>query len=364
MANHAPTDPLVSLVLPIRNEARYIESGLGAIDAQTYPRDRIEIIVVDGGSTDGTLEVITRRMSTDSRIRLLGGPGVNTPAAMRIGAEAASGDIIVKVDGHGSLNDRFVEVAVGALSADPRLGCVGGLIRPLATTNVERAIAIARFSRIGVGRGVYTLSRRAQETDTVQCGAYRRQALDDAGGFDPDMAYGEDEELNHRVRRAGWRILLHPAMQFSYHVRPTLDALFRQYFRYGRARVAVVRKHPSFFKLKHAVPAALVLGLGTSVVLVPFRGWLVGLALWGGYIAFVLFGAIILAVQHRFARPELVAASLVALHAGYGLGTLRGLFDRPSTSAYGSAQRLERAPRARTEGDGVTDQARPEQHQR
>lgn len=326
-------NPLVSLVLPIRNEATHLERALDAIDAQTYPRDRIEIIVVDGGSTDATVSILHRRMTGDPRLSLLGGQGVNTPMAMRIGAEAARGDVIVKVDGHGWMNERFVEVAVASLASDPSLGCVGGLIDPIAITEVQRANAIARFSRFGVGGGIYTMDQHVQDADTVQCGAYRREALDLTGGFDPAMAYGEDEELNHRIRQAGWRIQLHPAMRYAYHVRPTVGALFRQYFRYGRARVAVVRKHPSFFRPKHTVPAMMVAGLASTLLLAPFRSWQMLTAVaWGSYLAFIVAGAVSLSMRHRFWRPELLAASLAALHFGYGCGFLRGLADRPSDS--------------------------------
>lgn len=356
--------PLVSLILPIRNEAAYLERALDAINSQTYPSDRIEIIVVDGGSTDGTLVIVQERMARDPRISLLGGPGVNTPMAMRIGIEAAAGNIIAKVDGHGWMNDQFVDVAVASLLADPGLGCVGGIIEPVATSPLERAIAIARFSRFGVGGGVYTLSERTQETDTVQCGAYRRAALDDAGGFDAAMAYGEDEELNHRVRSAGWRILLHAGMRFSYRVRPTLGALFRQYIRYGRARMTVVRKHASFFRPKHAAPAALIVSMAATLMLAPFPGWRVlTLIVWGGYLILLLSGALSLAVRHRFARLDLLAGSLIALHFGYGLGTLRGMFDRATASSHGRTKGFERLPGTGTEGDGMPDESKAEQQQ-
>lgn len=337
----AHSGPLVSLVLPILNEAAHLDRSLGAIDRQSYPRDLIEILAVDGGSNDGTLEMLRARMASDRRVRLLGGPGVNTPQAMRIGAAAASGEIIVKVDGHGWMNDHFVEVAVDRLLADPRLGCVGGVIEPIATTAAQRANAIARFSWLGVGGGVYTRGKHVQETDTVQCGAYRRAALDDAGGFDPALAYGEDEELNFRVRRAGWRILLDPAMRFMYQVRPDAFALFRQYFRYGRARVAVIRRHPSFFRLKHALPGLVVACLIASVPLAISSWRNVTLTFWGGYAALLLGGGSALAIRHRFSRPDLVAASLAALHLGYGLGTLRGLLDRPRALAERAPQGIE-----------------------
>lgn len=320
--------PRVSVIMPVRDEAAFIERGLDAIDAQTYAADRIEIIVVDGGSTDATLSIVRARAERDPRIQLLGGPGTNTPLAMNIGLAAATGTVVAKVDGHGRVNPSFLAVAVEALTSNPQLGCVGGRIVPEAVSLMGRAIAYARFSVLGVGSGVYTLDERPQLTDTVQCGVYRRDALEGAGAFDPDLPYGEDEEANHRIRAAGWQILMDPRMRFTYRVRPDASSLFRQYFRYGRARVAVVRKHPEFFRPKHALPGLVVIAMGILIPLTllgRFRGFLAIPLL--GYLGVLSIGAVVLTLKHRFPRPDLIAVSLAALHVGYGLGTLRGLAD-------------------------------------
>jgi glycosyltransferase involved in cell wall biosynthesis len=315
--------------MPIRDEADHIGRALDAIDAQTFPAEGIEILVVDGGSTDGGLEAVRERAARDRRIRLLGGPGINTPHAMNIGMEASAADIVAKIDGHGWMNERYLAAAVEELAADARLGCVGGRVVPEAATTLEAAIGHARFSVLGVGGGIYTVDDRSQPADTVQCGVYRKEAIVGVGGFDASLPYGEDEEANHRLRAAGWRILMNPVMRFTYRVRPSISSLFRQYFRYGRARVAVIRKHPPFLRLKHTVPAALVVILGVSAVLavlVPPR-WPFVMP-WALYAATLVLGAIALAIRHRFVRPDLIAAALAALHIGYGLGTLRGLMDR------------------------------------
>ena len=344
--------------MPICNEAAHLARALDAVDRQTYPADRIEIIVVDGGSSDDTLGIVRRRMERDPRLRLLGGEGVNTPRAMEIGIEAARGDMIAKVDGHGWISDGFMEIAIRALTADPSLGCVGGRIQPVTETDHERGIAHARFSRLGVGDSVYTLDERVQETDTVQCGVYRRKALVDAGGFDSDLPYGEDEEANFRLRQHGWRILLDPRMRFSYRVRPSIGALFRQYFNYGRARVAVVRKHPTFFRVKHALPAVLVAALVGSLPLALFPGWRIATGIvWIGYSASIAGGSTYLAASRRFGRADLIARSLLALHLGYGLGTLRGLLDSP----HGGSQRGKRSPRARTQGGRMAEKPDPQE---
>jgi len=315
---------MVSIVMPVRNEGPYLAASLDAIDRQSYPADRIEIMVVDGGSTDDTLEVLSRRASLDPRIRILGGPGVNTPQAMNVGTGAATGRYVAKVDGHGYVNDRFVEAAVTVLEADPSVGCVGGAIVPIATTPVQKAIEVARFSVLGVGGGIYTAPHVVHDIDTVQCGVYRAVLLGAIGGFDPDLQFGEDEEVNFRFRSAGSRIVFDPEIEFHYHVRPSLASLFRQYYNYGGARVRVVRKHPSFLRPKHLVPAALVIALVGSLV-ASLVNWRIPVVVVGGYAAALVVAGLALANRRRQGSGLLVAGALGCLHLAYGLGVLRGL---------------------------------------
>lgn len=331
MASHslngpAPGGPLVSVVMPVWNEGRYLTAALDAVDRQTYPPDKIEILIVDGGSTDDTLSIAQERMRTDPRIKILGGVNVNTPAAMNIGIAAAAGTVIAKVDGHGEINPAFVQTAVEHLGREG-VGCVGPRIVPMASSDTQRAVSLARFSRLGVGGGVYTAPDSLHATATVQCGVYRRDVLESVGGFDAQLAYGEDEELNYRVTAAGWTILMHPGMQFQYHVRPSVSALARQYYRYGRARVAVIRKHPGFFRMKHAAPSIVTAVLGGSLLAgLIHRPFLAAAGVvWAGYGGVVGVGGAWIAARNAFRRPELVAASLVALHLGYGFGFIAGV---------------------------------------
>jgi GT2 family glycosyltransferase len=234
------------------------------------------------------------------------------------------------------MNKAFVATAVSALEADLSIGCVGGVIEPVAETIVERAIAVARFSRLGVGGGIYTAEKEVHFIDTVQCGVYRRAALKDSGLFDPVLVYGEDEELNFRLRSAGWRILFHPEMRFNYRVRPTVGSLLRQYFNYGRARVAVVEKHPDFLRFKHVIPAIVTGALGAAMVgLWPSPTRAASASVLAVYGAAVGGGALALSARHGFKRVDLVAGSLMALHLGYGAGTLRGLSDLARRSIVG-----------------------------
>ena len=316
--------PLVSIVMPIKNEADTIAEALDAIDAQTYPAHRIEIIVVDGRSLDATVATVKARMRKDSRLKLIEGD-YNCPAAMNVGIGASSGTIVAKIDGHGFMTPSFLDVAVRYLMEHPECSCVGGQIVPIGQTRSARSNMYTRFSRFGVGGGIYTAPITLHETDNVQCGVYRKRDLEQVGSFDPDLQFGEDEEANHRLVRAGFQIVFHPGMQFHYYVRPSFGSLFRQYRNYGAARVKVLRKHPDFFRLKHIVPSAMIVALVGGIALAaPFEALRLpaaGLLLL--YVSFVTAGALWTGVTHGFFYFHYLFVSLLMLHFGYGAGMLR-----------------------------------------
>lgn len=319
--------PLVSLVMPIKNEGAYIREALASIDDQKYPRDRIEIIVADGGSTDDTLKIIEEVKAGGRKIKVTGGPGVNCPLGMNLGIELAQGTIVAKIDGHGRMNNDFISTAVSYLMANPGVSCVGGQIVAVYSSDRGKSNYLARFSKFGVGSGIYTVQKKLQEIDTVQCGVYIKKDLVRAGMFDPDLQFGEDEEANYRLIQAGAKIVFHPQMEFHYQVRPTFKSLYKQYFNYGCARVKVLIKHPSFLKIKHGIPAMMVLSLAASAILPLLDRALLPLsaAVWGGYCLFLLVASLSVAAQHRFWKVHYLIVSFLCLHLGYGLGTLTGL---------------------------------------
>lgn len=316
--------PIVSVVMPVRNEAATIDEALDAIERQTYPSDHIETFVIDGNSTDETAAIVARRMRRNARVRLVTGD-YNCPAAMNAGIALSRGVIVAKIDGHGRVNPTFLEVGVRYLMEHPECACVGGQIIPIGRTLAARSNMYTRFSRFGVGSGVYTSAPTLHDADTVQCGIYRKDSLIQAGGFDSTLQFGEDEEVNHRLVGTGFRIVFHPGMQFHYHVRPSFRSLFRQYRNYGGARVKVLRKHPDFFRLKHVAPAATVISLiAALVVAVPssaLRLPAAGLLL--AYGSFLAAGAVSIGLRHRFFYFHYLAVSLLMLHFGYGIGMIR-----------------------------------------
>jgi succinoglycan biosynthesis protein ExoA len=316
--------PLVTVIMPVRNEALTIQKALDSIRAQTYPVEKIEIIVVDANSTDETSEIVRERMLCDNRILLLIAQ-CNCPAAMNLGIHHSRGTIVVKMDGHGYMEAGFIDTGVRYLLENPDCSCVGGQIIPLGTSRVSSANMHARFSWFGVGPGIYTVRPTIRKVDTVQCGAYVKNHLLKVGAFDPALQFGEDEEANYRLRRSGFQIMFHPGMKFYYHVRPSFVALFRQYYNYGAARVKVLRKHPRFFRIKHLVPSGITVALTTGVFmpLIPEPLLVTVVATISLYVLFITYGALCIGIKKRFFYFHYIAASLLMLHLGYGAGMIR-----------------------------------------
>lgn len=321
--------PYISVVVPVRNEARAIRATLNQLLGQDYPRDRFEIIVADGESTDDTRAIVAELAANHANLQLLPNPRRWSSAARNVAIRAARGELIVVVDGHCDLDsDRYLADLADAFE---RTGadCLGRP-QPLEIDDaslLQQAIGAGRKSRLGHHPASYIYSSRELRVPAHSVGvAYRRQVFDRVGLFDESFDACEDVELNHRVDAAGLSCVLVPALRVAYHPRASLRGLFRQMERYGRGRMRLLRKHPETFSPLGFAPAALVL----ATLVAPlgfFWSWAVGLASLAPlalYLCVVLLYAAGLTVSAR--RPTLLALLpivFVTLHYGAGVGILR-----------------------------------------
>jgi len=324
------TPPLrVDVLISGLNEEAYLARCLDALLAQDYPRDLLRVIYIDGGSTDRTIEIARSRAAKDSRLTVIAGHGMlNLPEALNLGLEVATGDLVAKIDGHGYPEPDFVRRAATILAGEADdVAAVGGRPEQEGETAWGDAVAAARASRFGTGGSVYAGTSAREYVDTVQCGVYRRAAVEAVGTFDATMAYGEDDELNWRLRESGYRILLDTSLRFHYVARATLPGVYRQYRNYGRAKVRVAAAHPRYVRPWHLAPAAFVVAVGATMTAMPFsrRGRRVAHALAGSYAT----AAVVAAATSRGAKDTpsraRVCACFAAMHLGYGTGMLAGL---------------------------------------
>lgn len=348
---HAPeyaSVPSVTVLLPVYNEAHYIERCLNALLVQDYPAEQLEILVIDGRSTDHTRELVghlqEQRGNLSPSIRLLDNPDRLQAHALNIGLRAARGDILVRVDGHTLVAADYVRQCVEALraQAEESVVNVGGRMLPVGENPTAWAIAAATRSPFSVPSAFHH-SERSQFVDTVYLGAWPRQVFEAVGSFNPAVNINEDYELNYRIRQQGGRIYLSQAIRSVYFCRASFPALARQYFRYGVQKVQMLRRYPEAIRVRQLIPPLFVLGL--------IGGPLLGL-LWSGFAVLWALGilaygllALIMAVQARRAvvvqrvHPDyhpakpphvlLIVATFVIIHLTWGTGFWVGWLNSP-----------------------------------
>jgi glycosyltransferase involved in cell wall biosynthesis len=311
----------------MRNEERHIEACLRSLARQDYPRERFEVLVLDGASSDRSRDLVEEFAARgDLNLRLIDNPGRTTARGLNLGIAHAHGDIIARIDAHAAVAPDFLRQSVDALTTTDADG-VGGPIESVGRGLIGEAIAIAMSSPFGVGNAHFRYSREAQYTDTVAFPAYRRQIFDRIGPFAEDVNYGEDDEFHYRLGDAGGRLLLTPKIRSTYYTRASLPDLFRQYLAYGRAKVEVLRRHPRQARLRQFVPAVFVtalLGLGVlSLVARPFRRLLVLVV--AIYLLASSLASLRIASQRGWRYAPLLPLAFACLHTAYGLGFLGSL---------------------------------------
>lgn len=325
------SSPFVSIVVPCRNEARFIGQCLDSILANDYDASRMEVLVVDGASDDGTQAVVLEYAGRDPRVRLLHNGRRITPAALNVGIRAASGEVIIRMDAHNKYPSTYVSSLVYWLE---RSGAdnVGGIWITRASTEstMARAIAIGLSHPFGVGNSYFRIgSTEPRWVDNVPFGCYRREVFDRIGLFDEDLVRNQDDELNLRLVRSGGRILLVPSIVSYYHARGTLQKLARMNYQYGYFKPLVIRKIGAVMTVRQVVPATFVLALMTSALVAPVSV-LAAATLATIVSAYTLASAASAAGtarRHGLRSAAALMAVFPVMHVAYGVGFLRGVIS-------------------------------------
>jgi len=281
-------EPYISVIVPVRNEEKYIEGTLCELMSQAYPKHRFEIIVVDGCSTDNTAEIIRGLQKIYSNLMLVDNPRQRSSAGRNVGIRKSRGEIVVIVDGHCQLESENYLLNLADAFHRSGADCIG---RPQPidvsrATTLQRAIAAARSSWLGHHTASYIYSDREQFVPPQSVAvAYRKKVFDEVGLFDENFDACEDVEFNHRVDRAGLKCFLTPKIALRYFPRSSISGLFRQLYRYGRGRARLLRKHPRTFGPATVIPALFVLWLITLPLMAIFFptlwiGWFLGIAVY------------------------------------------------------------------------------------
>jgi succinoglycan biosynthesis protein ExoA len=341
------TDPLpfVSVVIPVYNEERYIEACLRSVLEQDYPRDRYEVIVADGGSTDRTQAIVEASARAHPNVRLIDSPGRTQASGLNLAILSSRGEYIARQDGHAEWGPHHLRRSIELL-VETGADNVGGRADGAGAGATARAIACAMRSPFGVGGARFRYSTIVEDTATVFPGTFRRSAFERVGLFDEAYPPHEDYELNHRIRKSGGRVLFSPDIPTRYHVRESVSALARQYFRYGRAKVRVARASAGVIRPYHLAAPALVAAAPVFALSVATeRGRRAAVGLGAMYAVACVVAGVRASAGEPMAVRMRIPGIFVVMHTAWGAGFWVGVGEaalRIDTGG-GSPPVLERA---------------------
>ena len=324
--------PFVSIVIPCRSERAFIARCLDSILRDGFPLDRLEVLVVDGRSDDGTRDVVEEYSARFPCIRLLDNPGRAVPSALNIGITRARGDVIMRMDAHAELEQGYIVGCVAALDQHDADN-VGGTWRivPRSPTAIGRAIVKALSHPFGVGNARYRLggAARAREVDTVPWFCCRRELFRDVGLFNEKLIRGQDMEFSLRLQRQGRRTVLVPGVESRYYARSDFESFVKHNWTNGKWAILPYLHAPNRpVSWRHLVPLTFVVGAMSAVgiALVQPSMTVVPAAVVGAYGTACLLASAGVAWRERDIRYLLLLPWVFAsLHVSYGLGSVAGV---------------------------------------
>jgi glycosyltransferase involved in cell wall biosynthesis len=309
------SSPAVTVILPILNEEADLRNCISAILQQDYAGE-IEIILALGPSKDNTNQIAQDLAAADKRIKLVNNPTGQTAKGLNLAIAHSSFEIICRIDGHSEISNSYLKTAISIMQEKGAVN-VGGLMHADSQFGLQRTIAQAMRSKLGVGAAKFHTGGTAGPSDTVYLGTYKKSAILAAGGFDERYIRAQDWELNHRMRAQGGLIWFDPRLVVTYRPRKSLGKLAKQYFQYGRWRRVISRQHPKSTNFRYlAPPVALVINL-FSLLFGALFGKIFFLPVLI-YMSILIIGGLI--IGKKFADKLLMPIVLATMHASWGAG--------------------------------------------
>lgn len=323
---------MVSVICPIYNEEKYITKCIESVLEQDYSTEDLEILFVDGLSTDKTRKIVSDYATRYNQIRLLDNPHRIVPYAMNIGIKAAKGDIIIRLDGHVEYPTNYISKCVHYLMTLPNAENVGGVCQtlPCNERNISQAIAIALSTGFGMGNSSFRIgSTEIRKVDTVPFGCFRKSLFERVGYYDYELVRNQDDELNGRIIKNGGTIYLIPEIKTKYFSRDKISKIRRMFYQYGLYKPLVNKKLGSPATARQFVPLLFLLGIVLGGILSAFSIYIMYIyfAVLALYLAIGLFIGCKYAVKYRRPMLTLLMPYVFAnVHLSYGYGYLRGIY--------------------------------------
>jgi glycosyltransferase involved in cell wall biosynthesis len=320
--------PFVSIIVPIRNEAKYIKLVVESILAQNYPSDRLEVIIADGMSTDDTRQIIHQLIGyqPDCSIHVIDNPELIVSTGLNRAIKQANGEVLIRIDGHTEVAKDFVRQNVTLLQLHPEAWSVGGPLQCIGDTTFGQAVAKAMSHPLGIGNAMHHYSDFEGYTQGAPFPAFRREVFDRIGYFDEDLVRNQDDNFNYRIIEAGGKIFISPLVKSKYFVRDSPKLLFKQYFQYGFWRIVTLKKHKHPTTIRQVIPTLFYI----SVFMFFLTGFLlrqliIALGLPLVYIALLSVIGISSSIKSGWEIAWRVPVAMGIMHAGYAFGYFYGI---------------------------------------
>jgi len=317
--------PFVTIILPVKNERQYITSALNSIFNQNYPKNKIELLIADGCSEDGTTEIIKNFQKNYLNIQLIENFGEIVSEGFNLALSQSIGEYILRIDGHSELPPNYLKNCI-ELMIKGKADIVGGCIETLSSGVVGRAISVTQASFFGVGGVKFRNSQQSKAgfVDTLAFGVHKRELFAELGGYDEEMIFNQDDEFNFRVTRIGKKIWMDPTLKTKYFARSSYKKLFKQYFNYGLYKVRGFQKRGRIFSIRHLIPSLFLGSLLSSYLIgnlyeqyLPFK------ILFSTYVIINIINSIVKSTSYLLI--PFIFISFCVLHISYGTGFIWGL---------------------------------------
>ena len=314
-----------SIVIPCRNEEKYIKKCINSILIQNYPKDKIEILVCDGLSSDDTVEIIENLGTKHPNVNLFHNKEQTTPFALNLGIEKSNNEVVIILGAHSELDVNYMLNCDLEFQNNHNASCIGGVLENVYENKQSEIIGKAMSSPFGVGNAHFRTGEKSGFVDTVAFGAYKREVFDEVGLFDVELARNQDDEFNYRITVKGHKIYLSNMLKVKYYVRSSFKNLIIQYYQYGYWKVFVNKKHRVITSIRQLVPFVFVLFLFSLPV------WLVINVQLVYFVVLALYFTIatVYAIRKSSKSHEIpkVVTIFFLLHTSYGMGYVEGIIN-------------------------------------
>lgn len=317
---------LISVVVPVYNEEKYIDACITSMLSQDYPREAMEWFFIDGMSTDRTLEILEGYCAQYPQlIHVLQNPHKTVPYAMNIGITAAKGAYIIRLDAHAEYAQDYFSKCVAVLD-ETGADNVGGVMETKSRTPIGKSIAKMLSSKFGVGDSQFRTSGKDGYVDTVPFGAFRREIFEKVGLYDERLSRNQDSELNYRIIHNGGKIFLSNKIKLAYYCRDSVKGIVKMALLNGKWNIITSRFCPGSMRLRHFIPCFFVLSL-IGMPLLTWLWWVFGILFGLELLAYSALDILFSAHSAESPREFWQLLYLFPLfHICYGWGSVLGIF--------------------------------------